>query len=116
MVKNNMKITKSKLIELIKEELENVLAEQLTEPTEEQKCTGRGGKWKVKPGTDQMECVLPAVVEEAGGGYSVIEISSGETVLANVSCQAAQRKRNDLNKKASGTGKSYRMKPGGRCK
>ena len=80
-----MKITKSKLIELIREELENILEEEET-------------------------------LEEAGGGYSVIEMPSGKTVLANVSCQAAQRKRNDLNKKASGTGKSYRMKPGGRCK
>ena len=56
-----MKITKQQLKQIIKEELEAVLAEELPEPeiSEEQKCENEGGAWQVKPGTDQMECVLP---------------------------------------------------------
>ena len=61
-----MKITKSQLKRIIKEELEAVLAEQLPEPekSEEQKCVDEGGKWIIKPGTDQMYCVRPAGLEE----------------------------------------------------
>ena len=55
-------------------------------------------------------------LNEDRGEYSVIEYPSGKAVLANVSCQRAQKERNKRNKEARGTGKSYRMKPGGRCK
>ena len=37
-----------------------------------------------------------------------------EVVAQNISCQAAQKKRNELNKNAP-PGVTYRMKPGGRC-
>ena len=58
-----MKITKSQLKRIIKEELEAVLAEQGIDPAEE-KCKKQGGTYRVKPGTDQMECVLPRGLEE----------------------------------------------------
>lgn len=55
-----MKITKQQLKQIIKEELANVLDEQLPEPSKKQKCERRGGEWRVKPGTDQMECIMPS--------------------------------------------------------
>jgi len=85
-----LKITKSQLKQIIKEELKNILAEEET-----------------------FEEGFPA------GRYSVIKMyddpdKKPEVVSQNISCQAAQKKRNELNKNAP-PGVTYRMKPGGRC-
>ena len=87
-----MKITKSQLKQIIKEELEAVLAEQLPKPekSEEQKCTDRGGKWKLHPDTDQMKCVLPAGSEEE------LESVLSEIGEFSAAGQAQQKKKRNI--------------------
>ena len=47
-----MKITKSQLKQIIKEELQSVLRES----EEKQKCEDKNGEWKKNPDTGKMEC------------------------------------------------------------
>jgi hypothetical protein len=56
-----VKLTKARLKQLIKEELQKILTEQACADGtwNEMSCVNAGGTWDVRPGTDQMCCMKP---------------------------------------------------------